>query len=328
MSPNKKNFMVGIAMLFGLIALGWMIIQFGGRLASPFAPTRMPVKFIADRAEGLADGSGVLYKGVTIGRVTRVYRADNQQDIIIEALVDRTPPLPKNVTGRIEAISALGASAAIKLSLDGGEAIGEMEDGQVITAIFGGSGLLPPAIEQLALDLNQSNFIGNLNETILAIRDNVNKAGELLDSMNAVIGDEAMRADVTAAVTNIRSVTDTAIRIGQDLESASGKLNRITDAAAETMTAARQTIDKTNENVDLVTKQLSARIEQSAKILESLQSITSKMDGGEGTAAKIINDPRLYEALVDTSKQLHVTVTDLKRLIEQWEQEGVTLKMR
>jgi hypothetical protein len=41
-----------------------------------------------------------------------------------------------------------------------------------------------------------------------------------------------------------------------------------------------------------------------------------------------MNDPRLYQSLVDTSRELNATVTDLRLLIEQWEQEGVPLKLK
>jgi len=40
-----------------------------------------------------------------------------------------------------------------------------------------------------------------------------------------------------------------------------------------------------------------------------------------------VNDPKLYEAMVDTIQELNGTVKDLKRLVQQWEQEGVSLKM-
>jgi len=42
----------------------------------------------------------------------------------------------------------------------------------------------------------------------------------------------------------------------------------------------------------------------------------------------LVNDPRLYESLADTTRQLNATVSDLRRLLEQWEQEGVTMKLK
>ena len=55
--------------------------------------------------------------------------------------------------------------------------------------------------------------------------------------------------------------------------------------------------------------------------------MANKIDKGEGSIGKFVNDPRLYEALTDTSAELNLTVRDLHRLVEQWEQEGVSLKL-
>jgi hypothetical protein len=52
------------------------------------------------------------------------------------------------------------------------------------------------------------------------------------------------------------------------------------------------------------------------------------VDKGQGTAALLINDPKLYQSLVDNSRELNVTIATLKRLADQWEQEGVALKLK
>ena len=55
--------------------------------------------------------------------------------------------------------------------------------------------------------------------------------------------------------------------------------------------------------------------------------LSSKIDQNQGTAGKFVNDPRLYEAMVDTAREMRATVSDLRRLVQQWEQEGVQLKL-
>ena len=62
-------------------------------------------------------------------------------------------------------------------------------------------------------------------------------------------------------------------------------------------------------------------------VLEHIDSVTAKIDEGKGTAGMLVNDPKLYQGLVDTNKELKASITDLQRLIQQWEQEGVTLKL-
>ena len=55
--------------------------------------------------------------------------------------------------------------------------------------------------------------------------------------------------------------------------------------------------------------------------------VLQKINSGKGTAGQLVNDPKLYESLVDSSQELNATIKDLKRLVQQWEQEGISLKM-
>ena len=45
-------------------------------------------------------------------------------------------------------------------------------------------------------------------------------------------------------------------------------------------------------------------------------------------AQYVVNDPKLYESLVDSAKELNATISDFKRLVEQWEQEGISFKLK
>ena len=51
--------------------------------------------------------------------------------------------------------------------------------------------------------------------------------------------------------------------------------------------------------------------------------------GGVDYVLKVMaRDIDAYQRLVDTSRELNLTVKDLKRLVEQWEQEGVSMQLR
>ena len=79
--------------------------------------------------------------------------------------------------------------------------------------------------------------------------------------------------------------------------------------------------------MDEIGKLMGDRLVQIAKTIDQFESITRKINEGNGTAAMLLNDPVLYENLLDVSKEMKLTVTDLKRLVEQWEQEGVPFKL-
>src|SRR5256885_17270725 len=97
MSPYRRNVMVGATILVALAALGWLIVQFGGRLLTPFTPPRVHIRFITERADGLGDGSPVLYRGVNVVQVTGVTRGPEQKNGHMQVPVEAVPPLQSHL---------------------------------------------------------------------------------------------------------------------------------------------------------------------------------------------------------------------------------------
>src|SRR5437868_2144732 len=83
MSSYRKNLMVGVTVLCAMLALACIVLKYGDKPASLFIEPRLVVQFTADRADGIADGSAVLYRGVNVGRVAKVSRGDDQIHVIM-----------------------------------------------------------------------------------------------------------------------------------------------------------------------------------------------------------------------------------------------------
>lgn len=320
MNLNRRNLLVGIVVLGALVVLGWMIIQFGAQIARPFAPEQLVFSATADRADGLADGSPVNYRGVTIGRVTNVRVSDDATQVRIQAALDNHS-VPGNVVGSIFKTSAIGASASLDLAVPpGATPEGRIKPGDNIAAHYVGLALLPPEFSELAGELRrtavqfrESNLIGNLNEQ-------VRKVGAVADNLNAVLGDPKVKTDLRSTVESIRAATASAASVAQ-------KLDKFSDRLDEVVKNTNTTLVKTDERLDTLTRQIAARMEQTSKLLDSVNAITSKVNDGKGTAGLLVNDPKLYQALVDSAQELNLTIKDLNRLVDQWEQEGVSFKL-
>jgi len=59
-----------------------------------------------------------------------------------------------------------------------------------------------------------------------------------------------------------------------------------------------------------------------------LQKTVHDISEGNGTTGRLIQDPRLYDSLLDLSKSLKSTVDNLNFLIDKWKDEGVDLKLK
>lgn len=322
MPPTKRNVLVGATVLVAVIALGWMIVQFGGSIATPFAPPVTPISFSTPRADGVVEGSPVLYRGVNVGKVTRVKLQGDNENVRIEAQVNIEPHLPANVVGVIKQTSVFGGGASITLELTGDAPQGKLADvKEPLSATFLGSGLLPPEFADLAVELRatakqwrETNVIPNLNAQ-------VTKVGTMVEEITKFVADKDTQENLRASLANVRTATDSAKRITANLETFSGKLDKIG-------TNADDLIVKANQNLGDISKQVNDRMVQIAALLETTQSITAKIDRGEGTAGRLVNDPKLYAGLVETTESLNATIRDLQRLVQQWEQEGVSLKLK
>lgn len=322
MSAGKRNFIVGLTVLGALVVLGWMIVQFGGSIATPFSAPTINVAFNTTRADGVAEGSPVLYRGVNVGKVMGVRLTDGSQNVEIQTTINQDVKLPGNVEGVIRQTSVFGGGSSITLEILGDVAKGTLTGtGTPLTARFAGNGLFPPELSDLAKELEatsrqfrEANVVGNLN-------DQLRKVGRLTDELTSFVTDDETKTNLRTSLANIRTASDSATRIAANLEKFSGRLDSVGEKADLLVTSTRQDLDK-------VTNQVTERLEQIAKLLETSQSILAKVDTGEGTAGKLVNDPKLYAGLVETTSSLNAIIRDLQRLVAQWEEEGVSLKLK
>jgi phospholipid/cholesterol/gamma-HCH transport system substrate-binding protein len=301
-----------------------MLLRFGGTTIKLLQNGhQIDVHMVSDRADGLAEGAVVLYRGVSVGKVTRILRSGDQA-VDIDAEIDDTPPLPGNLEGIIRTQSLISGIAGISLELTGGpKAVpqGHLADNQNLKASFVGSDLIPPEIGQLAgqlelttKEVRQAQLVLHLDETVRGARDYVT--------------DPKLRSDIQASLENIHHVSESIARSADNIEKFSTRLEKVADEATSTMVDAHSTVRSAQMDVEKLSKQIDDRMLQVSKSLDSIQAITGKVNAGEGTAGMLVNDPKLYQSLVENSRELNLTITDLRRLVDQWEQEGVTLKLK
>jgi phospholipid/cholesterol/gamma-HCH transport system substrate-binding protein len=311
MSAYQRNVLVGVVVLVGLGMLAWMILQFANKAATFFLTSGMKITLTTQRAEGVADGSPVTYKGVNVGRVTgvrRVLTQANGEDIIIDALIEADPPLPANLHGRIKQTSLLGASATIELEpVDAAKVSGNKA---AYTFLAEGANL--PA-----------DYVPDLTSLGDNVRELSGSMQKLIESVDEVIGDPKVKEDIKVSLKNARETLESANRVAAKLEQISASIEKQSNNAGEAISEVRVTVKDARGEVKRISDNLNQRLQQIAESLQHFQSIVQKVDQGKGTAGQLVNDPKLYESMADTAAELNLMVKDMRRLIQQWEQEGI-----
>jgi ABC-type transporter Mla subunit MlaD len=112
-----------------------------------------------------------------------------------------------------------------------------------------------------------------------------------LDNVNEVIGDPNSRKNVKKILADVSDVTGQATQTLKELQNFFVAGTGVSDELSKTVAELR-------------------------KILE-------KVNSGEGTAARFISDGKLYEGLVDDTKQLEMLLQDLRSLVKKIREKGL-----
>jgi phospholipid/cholesterol/gamma-HCH transport system substrate-binding protein len=313
MSPQKRNVIVGFTVMVGLLALAWMLLTFSATAVSLFHRSGLEVTLTSERADGLSPGSIVYYRGVSVGRVSYVSRLADNEHVEIGLDLDQKPPLPRNLIGLIRTNSALGSNAAVTLEVVGMPDKEPLKTGTQLIAKFVGLELIPPEFTELAGQFRQQQLVLHLDEAVLSIRDQSNKAGNILDSLDKLVADPKIQEQVRQAITNLHDASESAAQVTAKFDKLGDKVDTV--------------IDNTNGHIGDLSRQIGTDTDKLGTILDKFNVTAESLNEKKGTAGLLVNDPKLYNSLVDTVQTLNGTVADLKRLIAQWEQEGVSLKM-
>lgn len=344
MTSRRKNILVGLTVLGALAIMGWMILQFGGRVGGFLGGATYAVKMATPRANGLSEGAPVQYLGTPVGRVETISLNSTRTGFDVELRINSDTDLPANVSAAIRSINRISGASAVVLEPTDDMPRGSLREEagvRVIQAAVSGSDIVPDEVTALAEELRiavhemrESGLLDNFNRQL-------EQVGELARSMHELVGDEAVRGDVRASVTSIREAAASAERIGKQLEEFTTRLESmqtetsalITEVRDTTTTVKRsaehadQAILATHENVESMAREMLARLEQMSGVLSDVEAITSAVADGKGTAGKMVNDDRLYEGLVLNLRLLEELLGTGNRLLAQWEQEGVSLHL-
>jgi len=142
------------------------------------------------------------------------------------------------------------------------------------------------------------------------------KFEELIDSFrslvknaNDILGDQSTKQNFKVILANLSEATKQATETLKQVQ-------EFSTAGTTTLRNADAAIDKLVIAMVDTTEELSKTVSQSRILLE-------KISQGQGTAAKLLNDGRLYESLLESTEQLQALLAELKSLVAQVKEKGL-----
>jgi phospholipid/cholesterol/gamma-HCH transport system substrate-binding protein len=128
----------------------------------------------------------------------------------------------------------------------------------------------------------------------------------------------------------------------ENLQKILANLTETSEQAKETMQQAKQTIEEFRKfaitgttilkNADAKAEELIVAMvdtsEEITKASAQLRLILEKINSGQGSAAKLINDGRFYESLLENTQQLQLLLDEIKSFVTQAREKGVPIKLK
>ena len=286
---KRRDIIVGLFVIVAMCALFWMVFKFGDLpvFVSEHRSFEVLVQF--PEATGVQESTPVRFCGYQIGMVTRIKPPKVLKDLNTDRFYHQT---------------------LVVLSIDKKyDNIPYNVEAKLMTRGLGSSYIdlrLPhfnvKEMEQKFLT-SGSMLQGSTGMTSEFFpEESQKKLDELITGLNALIknandilGDNANKENIRVTLANLSKAT----------EQAKETLKKLEEFSAAGATTS----------------------EELTRMVTELRLILEKVNNGSGSAARFVNDGRLYENLLENTRQLDVLLKQLEEFIDKLNKKGIKVKL-
>ena len=295
-----QNITVGFFIIFGLIALGWLIFKFNDfpTAMSKIHSYEVGVQFAS--SPGAQKDTPVRFCGYQVGRVTDVKPpemrdelSDGQktgrrffQSLVIMNIDKKYSNIPTNV--KVKLITRGLGSSYIEMAPEPNLPTISLEENRPGKSIFLTNGMV------------LQGQVGTSSEFLS--EESQKKLDELMNGLIMVIKNTN---DIIGDVNNKENLRQS--------------LENLSKATAETTVAIKQL-----ESFVVSANQSS---EELTKMVTTAKQILEKVNSGEGTAGRIVNDARFYESMLENSKQLKMLLDEIQQFVKKMKEKGIKIQL-
>jgi len=356
MQERRRNILIGLFVLGGLLCLGILVLLFGAFPNVVSGRTYRVSVYFTTPVDDLPVETDVFMLGKRIGQVSEVGWRSGQPSEGVEAAlrIESNVRIPSNAGAefreaslgfgrpRVQIVVPMGTAAPGYLPANGqatlfGKTVGPFdqivpkETGVTLERAASQVGKLAEALTPAARDVHDllkttpvdqvdaGQTIGNLSSAI-------QRMDATLRHVNDVIGDPQVKGDLVATIGNVRAASEQLKGAIADIEHFASAARRTAEGAKEIPADVKQTLADLRGRVDTVARGIITNSDNLNKILVGLSSTVEGINQGEGTLGHLAKDNRLYEALVLTAQRLAMTMGDLQALVKSWQAEGVKIE--
>ncbi|MBN1358943.1 MAG: MCE family protein [Sedimentisphaerales bacterium] len=323
-AQRRRDVIVGIFVICGLAALGWMIFKFGDLPTTVTQMRSFQVYVQFPTAPGVQKDTPVRFAGYQIGRVTHVMAPEVRKDletgqeyhqtVCVLSINKRYVNIPSNVA--IKLMTRGLGSSYIELKVDPDKLPAPPRDPNQPDTIYLQDGMLVQGSAGMTSEFFPEESQEKLNSLVEDI-------GAFISNANDIIGDDE----------NKGNIKDTLAHLSEATKNASTAMEKATEmmADAERTLADFRTLattgTETAKSVDAKAQRLVGALigatGEVSRAVAQLRLALEKVNEGQGTAGKLVTDGKLYENLLESTEQLNVLLKDFKDLIDKVSEKGI-----
>jgi len=297
---------VGVFIIVAFVAFAYLIFRFGDlpMLVSEIKSYEVRVQFPS--APGVQRDTPVRFCGYQIGKVTHVRPPDILKDLDTKEYYHQTVVII-NIDNKFDNIPY---KVQVRLMTRGlGSSYIEMKVPP--KDIRGGKVLSEGTLLQGSTGMTSEFFPEESQQKLADLIDGIDS---FIKNANEIFGDPNNKMNLKSALVNLSSAA----------EQAKATVEEIRQLAS----AGKHTLSNADAQIDRMVAALVGTSEKLTTVMGQMQQILDKINNGEGTAAKVINDGRLYENLLENSRQLNLVLDDLKMFVTQSREKGIPIKLK
>jgi phospholipid/cholesterol/gamma-HCH transport system substrate-binding protein len=307
-TQRRRNVIVGIFVVAALVALGVMIYKFGDLPTAVSTLGSFQVKVQFPTATGIQKDTPVRFCGYQIGRVTSVKPPKPTQDkntgkwyhqtLVVLSINKDHNDIPCDVDAKLMTRGLGSSYIELKLtSYDANEPSGPVLSHNSL--LQGSTGMT-------------SEFFPE--ESQKKLEELVDGIKTFVDNANDIFGDPANKENIKTTLAHLSEATNQATKTLEEFQ-------RLSAAGATTLRNADAKVDELVAAVVDTSEQL-------GKATVEMRLVLEKINTGQGTAARLLNDGRLYENLLENTEQIQLLAEELTAFVTQVRQKGLPLKLK
>ena len=350
MSEARRNVLVGLFMVGGLGALGFLMVMFGEApswLGGAEYDLNIEVKEIA----GVDEGTPIYLNGINIGRVASLsFKNPNApaEGVVVAGKIKRRFDVPLGATaecigpalgfgrGRVEIFAeGVGMERVEPKGTITGVTVNPLQDiipETMLSSLEGTVIKIGDFAEELtpvAQDLHEilkKTPVSEVDDPAAAARQitgnlytAIQRLDHVLKHFDDVLGDPAVKSAVREAIDNVLAMSADGKAAFADLRDTSANLKTDMSRVADNLDEA---VDNFEDKVDQFAEAAMPILDDTARTSANLSVISSNLLEGKGTLGRLLTDDRLYEVLILSLDRARDLIDTLRRLFSRFEKKG------